>query len=140
MAVLFVGLSFEGVGSKSSPTRRPGATNAARDSPPPSAGLATSAAPAASGLVEEVSSGGVVANGGNDVGQDGVSSKHSTAKRVPVGGETAAGAGGPAVLSLELLQGSFSLLQSIVASHEGVIKELSVDDKGTVRGHRMKTN
>lgn len=35
--------------------------------------------------------------------------------------------------ALAVLQGSFELLQSIVSGHGGVIKELSVDDKGTVR-------
>ncbi|CAM9208125.1 unnamed protein product [Choristocarpus tenellus] len=35
-------------------------------------------------------------------------------------------------LDLSLLQDSFAFLQSIVAGHEGVIKELSVDDKGMV--------
>lgn len=34
--------------------------------------------------------------------------------------------------ALELLQSSFALLQDIVAGHHGLIKELSVDDKGTV--------
>ena len=34
---------------------------------------------------------------------------------------------------LRILQASFSLMQAVVASHEGIIKELSVDDKGTVR-------
>lgn len=143
VAVLFVGLSFEGAGSKASATRRPGATSPTGCSPPPSAssrlGLGASTAPAAGGPVEDVSSGVVAANGGDDVGQDGVGGQDSEAPSMAVGAEKAAGAGGPAALSLELLQGSFSLLQSIVASHGGVIKELSVDDKGTVRGKRMNS-
>lgn len=44
-----------------------------------------------------------------------------------------AGEGKEAKSALDLLQGSFSLLQTIVGSHGGIIKELSVDDKGTVR-------
>lgn len=145
MAVLFVGLSFERVSSKPSATRRPAATSVAGGSPPPSTdsrlGLATSTVFAAGGPVKEVCGGGVAANGGGDGVQDGIVGCHdSTAPIVPVGGEKTTGAGGPAALSLELLQGSFSLLQSIVASHGGVIKELSVDDKGTVRGHKKKAN
>ena len=50
------------------------------------------------------------------------------------GADMATTATASVALSLDLLQGSFSLLQSIVASHGGVIKELSVDDKGTVSG------
>ncbi|CAM9354995.1 unnamed protein product, partial [Sphacelaria rigidula] len=54
------------------------------------------------------------------------------------GGDTAqlptvgAGRGDRAESALAVLQESFSLLQSIVHAHGGVIKELSVDDKGTV--------
>lgn len=36
------------------------------------------------------------------------------------------------VEKLSILQASFSLMQIVVARHQGVIKELSVDDKGTV--------
>lgn len=91
-----------------------------------------------SGAVEEGGGGGKAADGGHDVGQDRVGGEDCALSSVPVGGEKTTGPGGPAALSLDLLQGSFSLLQSIVASHGGVIKELSVDDKGTVRGRRME--
>lgn len=144
MAVLFVGLSFEGVGSRASAARKPRQTNATGDSPrPPSAGsrlgVATPMVPAAGRPVEEISGGRVAASGEAGEAQGGAGGGQGAARCLPVGGEKAAGegepgAGEPAALSLELLQGSFSLLQSIVASHGGVIKELSVDDKGTVRG------
>lgn len=143
VAVLFVGLSFEGIGTKATPTRKPGAT-IATDPPPPSAdsrlGLSASTAPLTGGAKENVSVRGVVANGGDEKGQDRIGGEDCAGSIVPVRAEKAAKADGLSALSLELLQGSFSLLQSIVASHGGVIKELSVDDKGTVRHRRMKAH
>eukprot|EP00903_Cladosiphon_okamuranus_P010785 g10191.t1 len=133
VAVLFVGLSFEDVGIKAAPARKPGAV-IATDATPPSADsslrLAALTAPVAGNAVEEVSGRGVGANVGDEIGQDIVGEDCTSS--VPVGADKEVKVGGPAALSLELLQGSFSLLQSIVASHGGVIKELSVDDKGTV--------
>lgn len=59
-------------------------------------------------------------------GGHGVAAATATAQ-LPTDGSDAAES------ALEVLQQSFSLLQSIVHAHGGVIKELSVDDKGTVR-------
>lgn len=142
VAVLFVGLSFEGVGSSISkspitpqPTGTPG--RIPRDSTRPSPGGSSIALPAGPGLGAAAAA---AADGSNPMeaghGRAGVAGYGAGPKESDRGKGSAAmaeTARGPAVLSLELLQGSFSLLQSIVASHGGVIKELSVDDKGTVR-------
>ncbi|CAN0040354.1 unnamed protein product, partial [Ectocarpus fasciculatus] len=113
VAVLFVGLSFEGVDnsvSKAPKTPQPTRTTGRipKDSTLPAPGGESIDLPAGAGLRAAASE---AADDSSPMGKAG---------------------DGPAVLSLELLQGSFSLLQSIVASHGGVIKELSVDDKGTV--------
>lgn len=57
-------------------------------------------------------------------------SEGAAAAQLPTVGSDAAGS------ALAVLQQSFSLLQSVVHAHGGVIKELSVDDKGTVRCRR----
>lgn len=192
MAVLFVGLSFEGVGgsstnastststskkssntptasSENSTPTTPGRIRDERGSTPPDPVCPSSAStPAGLAPTGAVSNATVVAAPllvpAGDGSTDGSASKGAdlaaaaaaacgvrqmeaggseggvTGAASPMGGQKAARAaeaggkaGEPSVVSLELLQGSFSLLQSIVASHGGVIKELSVDDKGTVR-------
>ncbi|CAM9560871.1 unnamed protein product, partial [Ectocarpus sp. 13 AM-2016] len=141
VAVLFVGLSFEGVGSSISkspktpqPTGNPG--RIPRDSTRPSPGGGSIALPAGPGLGAAAAA---AADGSSPMeashGRTGAAGYGAGPKESDHGEVSAAvaeTASGPAVLSLELLQGSFALLQSIVASHGGVIKELSVDDKGTV--------
>ncbi|CAN0150987.1 unnamed protein product, partial [Ectocarpus sp. 8 AP-2014] len=141
VAVLFVGLSFEGVGSSISKSpKTPQATGnpgrIPRDSTRPSPGESSIALPAGPGLGAAAAA---AADGSNLMeaghGRAGAAGNGAGPKESDRGKGSAAvaeTASEPAVLSLELLQGSFSLLQSIVASHGGVIKELSVDDKGTV--------
>lgn len=144
MAVLFVGLSFEGVDSsisKAPKTPQPGRTpgRIPGDSTRPAPGGRSITLPAGAGLgaaaAADDSSPMGEASDGPAAGYDAGPKESGHGKGSAAAAEKA---GGPAVLSLELLQGSFSLLQSIVASHGGVIKELSVDDKGTVRTSRTR--
>lgn len=127
VAVLFVGLCFETVGAVAS------SANATAD-------------------CSGINGGGsklrplpAVAGGSNSGSRPGNSSGHAGSPmggkaggRGEEGGEGEGGSGGCAAQALGLLQGSFSLLQRIVAGHGGVIKELSVDDKGTVRHTHIK--
>lgn len=145
VAVLFVGLSFDRVGVPPSKADNPGA---AAGSTPAAAvtskfsGLGISRI-STSGVEKEAGEGagvggGTVVGGGllgaadKDRGKEegrGGRNVHGAAQLPPVDRS----ATDEAVSALSLLQGSFLLLQSIVAGHGGVIKELSVDDKGTVR-------
>ncbi|CAN0120172.1 unnamed protein product [Ectocarpus sp. 4 AP-2014] len=141
VAVLFVGLSFEGVGSSISkspktpqPTGTPG--RIPRDSTRPSSGgssIALSAGPGSGAAAAAAADGSSPMEAGHGrAGATGYAAGPTESDRGKGSAAVAETASRPALLSLELLQGSFSLLQSIVASHGGVIKELSVDDKGTV--------
>lgn len=117
VAVLFVGLSFEGVGNRGTEGDHPRPSASTRW---PGAGISSSSSVR---LVKnngkmEVKRAGTIVHQRDDDGQF-----------APVKREVT----DMADSALGFLQASFALLQSIVAGHGGVIKELSVDDKGTVR-------
>lgn len=135
VAVLFVGLSFNGQGiqTPSAPSTSKGGNNPGRkvlnpsslrtadSQPEPEATVSAASKSLMAGLYLSGSS-----RGGAAIARRSLEAQDSLEDRED-DDEAARSA-------LELLQGSFGLLQDIVAGHGGLIKELSVDDKGTVSG------